>query len=100
MTRRFWVGLVLALPPVVLEMGGHLVGAHAWVDQTLSNWILLVFATPVVIPSGLIASTMFAAEVAISLTDSITIPVLMAFVFASHSFFSFSSSRPRECPHV
>jgi Cu+-exporting ATPase len=24
MTRRFWIGLVLSVPPVVLEMGGHL----------------------------------------------------------------------------
>jgi Cu+-exporting ATPase len=52
MTRRFWVGLVLALPPVVLEMGGHLVGGHGWVDQTLSNWIQLLFATPIVIWAG------------------------------------------------
>ena len=52
MTRRFWIGLVLALPAVVLEMGGHLVGGHAWVDQTLSNWIQLVFATPVVLWAG------------------------------------------------
>ncbi len=52
MTRRFWIGLVLSVPPVVLEMGGHLVGAHGWVDQTLSNWIQLVFATPVVIWAG------------------------------------------------
>jgi P-type Cu+ transporter len=52
MTRRFWVGLVLALPAVVLEMGGHLVGGHGWVDQTLSNWIQLVFATPVVLWAG------------------------------------------------
>ena len=52
MTRRFWVGLVLALPAVVLEMGGHLVGGHSWVDQTLSNWIQLVFATPVVLWAG------------------------------------------------
>jgi P-type Cu+ transporter len=52
MTRRFWVGLVLALPPFVLEMGGHLVGGHGWVDQTLSNWIQFVFATPVVIWAG------------------------------------------------
>ena len=28
MTRRFWIGLVLALPVFVLEMGGHLVGGH------------------------------------------------------------------------
>ncbi|KIU52670.1 heavy metal translocating P-type ATPase [Bradyrhizobium elkanii] len=52
MTRRFWIGLVLALPAVVLEMGGHLVGGHGWVDQTLSSWIQLVSATPVVIWAG------------------------------------------------
>ena len=52
MTRRFWIGLVLSLPPVVLEMGGHLVGGHGLIDQTLSNWIQLVFATPVVIWAG------------------------------------------------
>jgi len=52
MTRRFWIAAVLSLPPVVLEMGGHLVGGHGWVDQTLSNWIQLVFATPVVIWTG------------------------------------------------
>ena len=33
-------------------MGGHLVGGHGWVDQTLSNWIQLVSATPVVIWAG------------------------------------------------
>jgi Cu+-exporting ATPase len=52
MTRRFWVGAVLSIPPVVLEMGGHLVGGHGWVDQTLSNWIQLVSATPVVLWAG------------------------------------------------
>ena len=52
MTRRFRVGLVLALPAIVLEMGGHLVGGHGWVDQTLSNWIQFVFATPVVLWAG------------------------------------------------
>ena len=52
MTRRFWIGLALALPAVVLEMGGHLVGGHGWVDQTLSNWIQFTFATPVVLWAG------------------------------------------------
>jgi Cu+-exporting ATPase len=52
MTHRFWIGLVLALPAVVLEMGGHLVGGHGWVDQTLSNWIQFAFATPVVLWAG------------------------------------------------
>jgi P-type Cu+ transporter len=52
MTRRFWIGAVLSIPPVMLEMGGHLAGSHGWVDQTLSNWIQLVFATPVVLWAG------------------------------------------------
>src|SRR3954447_4708485 len=52
MTRRFWIGGALALPAVVLEMGGHLAGPHNWIDATLSNWIQLVFATPVVLWAG------------------------------------------------
>ena len=52
MTRRFWIGLALSLPPVVLEMGGHLVGSHGLIDPTLSNWIQLAFATPVVMWAG------------------------------------------------
>jgi P-type Cu+ transporter len=52
MTRRFWIGLGLSVPAVVLEMGGHLFGGHGWIDQTLSNWIQLVFATPVVLWAG------------------------------------------------
>ncbi|MEY9180617.1 Cu+-exporting ATPase [Bradyrhizobium sp. USDA 326] len=52
MTRRFWIGTVLSLPPVVLEMGGHLAAPHSWIDPTLSNWIQLVFATPVVLWAG------------------------------------------------
>src|SRR5258707_15792953 len=52
MTGRFWVGLVLALPAVVLEMGGHLAGGHGLIDQTLSNWIPPGFATPVVVWAG------------------------------------------------
>ncbi|HZP78645.1 MAG TPA: heavy metal translocating P-type ATPase [Pseudolabrys sp.] len=52
MTRRFWIGLALALPVFVLEMGGHLAGAHNWLDQTLSNWIQLALATPVVLWAG------------------------------------------------
>ncbi len=52
MTRRFWIGLAMASPAVVLEMGGHLVGGHGLVDPTLSNWIQLAFATPVVLWAG------------------------------------------------
>ncbi len=52
MTRRFWIGAVLSAPAIVLEMGGHLVGGHGLIDQTLSNWIQLAFATPVVLWAG------------------------------------------------
>jgi Cu+-exporting ATPase len=52
MTRRFWIGGALSLPIVVLEMGGHLAGGHAWVPQTLSNWIQFALATPVVLWAG------------------------------------------------
>jgi Cu+-exporting ATPase len=52
MTRRFWVGLALSVPVVILEMGGHLVGGHGWIDQSLSNWIQFALATPVVLWAG------------------------------------------------
>ena len=53
MTRRFWVGLALALPVFALEMGAHLVPAlHHAVPPGVSNWIQLVLATPVVLWAG------------------------------------------------
>jgi Cu+-exporting ATPase len=52
MTRRFWIGSVLALPVAILEMGGHLVDGHNWVDPMLSNTIQFAFATPVVLWAG------------------------------------------------
>ncbi|MEA2945374.1 MAG: P-type Cu+ transporter [Alphaproteobacteria bacterium] len=52
MTRRFWIALVLAAPVFVLEMGAHVVGAHGWVDPTLSGWIQFAFTTPVVLWAG------------------------------------------------
>ena len=52
MTRRFWIGLVLALPVLVLEMGGHLVDLDPLIAPQVSNWIQLVLATPVVAWAG------------------------------------------------
>ena len=52
MSRRFWIATALSIPVVVLEMGGHIAGAHAWIDQTVSNWIQFAFATPVVLWAG------------------------------------------------
>jgi Cu+-exporting ATPase len=52
MTRRFWIGLVLALPVFVLEMGGHLTNLHGIIDQKWSNWLQFALATPVVLWAG------------------------------------------------
>ena len=52
MTRRFWIGLVLTLPVFTLEMGGHLVGPHNWVEPALSSYVQFAFATPVVLWAG------------------------------------------------
>jgi Cu+-exporting ATPase len=52
MSRRFWIGLVLTLPVLALEMGGHLTGLHQAVPLHWSNWIQLVLATPVVLWAG------------------------------------------------
>jgi len=52
MTRRFWIGLTLAVPVFALEMGGHLTDLHRWLGQQSSNWIQLLLATPVVLWAG------------------------------------------------
>lgn len=53
MTRRFWIGFVLALPVFVLEMGSHLFpGLHHLVPARLSIWVQFVLATPVVLWAG------------------------------------------------
>jgi Cu+-exporting ATPase len=52
MTRRFWIGLALALPVFALEMSSHVVDLHGIIDQTTSNWIQLALATPVVLWAG------------------------------------------------
>jgi len=51
MRRRFWVALVLTVPVFVIEMGGHLFGQHL-LSSTVSNWLSLVLATPVVLWAG------------------------------------------------
>ena len=54
MMRRFRVGLLLTVPVVILEMGGHIsaLGLHQLVSSRDSAWIQLVLATPVVLWAG------------------------------------------------
>ncbi|MBC5826058.1 MAG: heavy metal translocating P-type ATPase [Candidatus Eremiobacteraeota bacterium] len=54
MSRRFWVGLVLALPVLVLEMGAHIpaLRLHELVPAHLSVWAQFILSTPVVLWAG------------------------------------------------
>ena len=50
MTRRFWIGLVLAVPVLILEMGGNIagLGLDGWMSRAQAIWIQAALATPVV----------------------------------------------------
>ena len=37
MSRRFWIGLALAVPVLILEMGGHFAGLHQFIAPRASN---------------------------------------------------------------
>ncbi len=52
MTRRFWIGLILALPVVVVEMGGHLFDLHHYISAQFATWLQFALATPVVSWAG------------------------------------------------
>jgi len=54
MTRRFWIGTVLALPVFLLAMA-HMIpplGRQPWVSGDVSRWMQFVLTTPVVIWAG------------------------------------------------
>jgi heavy metal translocating P-type ATPase len=52
MTRRFWIGLALTVPVFFLEMGSHLFNIGHLVGPQTSNWIQMLFGTPVVLWAG------------------------------------------------
>ena len=53
MTRRFWAGVVLSIPVLILGMGRDLVPwLHDNITATASAWIQLLLATPVVLWAG------------------------------------------------
>ena len=54
MTRRFWIGAALGLPVVALAMAEMLLGARVgdFIGRATSNWVQLIFATPVVVWAG------------------------------------------------
>jgi P-type Cu+ transporter len=54
MTRRFWIGVALAVPVVILEMGAHVpsLNLHHFISPQLSIWVQFLLATPVVLWAG------------------------------------------------
>jgi P-type Cu+ transporter len=52
MRRRFWIGLALTVPVLLLDMGGHVLGLAHVIGQQASNWLQLLLATPVVLWAG------------------------------------------------
>ena len=52
MTRRFWIGLVLALPVVALGMLGGMLGLDRLIPPSLNVWTQFALATPVVLWAG------------------------------------------------
>ncbi len=52
-TRRFWLGLVLSLPVLVLAMGPFIgLPVENWIPKRVSIWMELILATPVVLWCG------------------------------------------------
>jgi Cu+-exporting ATPase len=54
MTRRFWIGAALALPTLILEMGGDIraLHLHHYIPPLVSMWIQFALGTPVVLWAG------------------------------------------------
>src|SRR5579885_95722 len=54
MTRRFWIGALLTLPVVALEMGAHFPGVdlHAYISPRGAVWLQVLLASPVVLWAG------------------------------------------------
>ena len=52
-TRRFWIGAVLTLPVLAMEMGVHLFGLMLPISHGASGWLQFALATPVILWAGL-----------------------------------------------
>ncbi|KCZ93089.1 copper-translocating P-type ATPase [Hyphomonas hirschiana VP5] len=52
MKRRFVFALLLSLPLLVMEMGGHLFGMDRFIPPMINPWVQMALATPVVLWAG------------------------------------------------
>ncbi len=52
-TKRFWIGLILTIPVLILAMGPYVgIPVHDFIPKRITVWIELVLATPVILWSG------------------------------------------------
>lgn len=51
-TRRFYVGLIFAIPIILLEMGGHFIDINSYISIKNNIYIQFILASPVVLWSG------------------------------------------------
>jgi Cu+-exporting ATPase len=51
---KFWIGLVLTVPVLVLAMGGEIPGMRIeqWIPRPISRWLEFLLSTPVVLWAG------------------------------------------------
>jgi P-type Cu+ transporter len=52
MTRRFWIGLALTIPVLLLAMAHFAPRAGEWIPGEWSRWIQFILSTPVVLWAG------------------------------------------------
>jgi Cu+-exporting ATPase len=52
-SRRFWIGVVLTIPVLLLAMGGYVgIPIRSWTGERLAHWLELILATPVILWAG------------------------------------------------
>jgi len=52
-TKRFWIGLILTIPVVILAMGPFIgIPVNDFIPKRITVWIELILATPVILWSG------------------------------------------------
>ncbi len=86
MQRRFWVGVALSIPLLVIAMGPMLgLRISDWMPERLLNWIQLALATPVVFWSGwplLVRGAISFRSLNLNMFSLIAVGTLAAYLFS------------------
>jgi len=86
MSRRFWVGVALSTPLLLLTMGPMVgLAVHGWVSPAVEGWLQFVLASPVVLWSGwplLVRGWQSVVNVSPNMFTLIAVGTLTAFGFS------------------